>query len=307
MRKLPLALALLTGSALAAAAQAAPSFTTIDNPADPTFNQLLGITDKGEIVGYFGAGTVGHPNKGYEVKVNTTNFVALNAPGSVQTQDTGINAAGLITGFWSNTNLGMGDGNFGFISTPDGKNRVYIDVTDPLAATPPVVAQVLGINKSNTAVGFYNDANGMPQGFLYLVKSAQYQPLHVPGSTAAAATGINDNNVICGFYVNNAGHTVGFTKGAHTNGVVTTFKVPGALQTQLLGINNAGMAVGFYEDANQIDHGLVYNATNGTWTQIDAPGGVGGTVLNGVNNVGQSVGFYTDAAGNVNGLLVNGL
>src|SRR5690242_8617901 len=41
------------------------SFTTLDNPADPTFNQLLGFDNHGIIAGYFGSGAAGHPNKGY--------------------------------------------------------------------------------------------------------------------------------------------------------------------------------------------------------------------------------------------------
>lgn len=308
MHKLTLALALLAGSALTAA-HASPTFSTIDNPADPTFNQLLGITDAGDIVGYYGSGMqVGHPNKGYQTTVNNpTHFNPLNVPGSVQTQDTGINAAGLITGFWSDTNLGQGDNNFGFISMPTGKSRTYILVNNPGTGGAPLVTQVLGINKSDLAVGFYNDANGVSHAFTYAVQTAKYTTLGVPGATAAGATGINDNGIVCGFFMNQAQQVEGFTRAAGSSGVVTKFKVPGSNNTQLLGINNAGMAVGFYADANNIDHGIVYNAMTGAWTQIDAPGGTGGTVLNGLNNKGQAVGFYTDANGNVNGLLVNGL
>ena len=40
------------------------AFQTIDNSADPTFNQLLGINDADTIAGYFGSGMAGHPNKG---------------------------------------------------------------------------------------------------------------------------------------------------------------------------------------------------------------------------------------------------
>ena len=41
------------------------SFRTVDDAADPTFNQLLGINDDGVIAGYFGAGAQGHPNPGF--------------------------------------------------------------------------------------------------------------------------------------------------------------------------------------------------------------------------------------------------
>jgi len=40
-------------------------FKTLDDQADPTFNQLLGINNNGKIAGYFGSGASGHPNKGY--------------------------------------------------------------------------------------------------------------------------------------------------------------------------------------------------------------------------------------------------
>ena len=41
------------------------TFTTLDDQADPTFNQLLGINNDGKIAGYFGIGSNTHPNKGY--------------------------------------------------------------------------------------------------------------------------------------------------------------------------------------------------------------------------------------------------
>ena len=63
------ALLLAAAACLAASAASAQtfSFTTLDNPGDPTFNQLLGINDNGVIVGYFGSGAAGHPNVGYEI------------------------------------------------------------------------------------------------------------------------------------------------------------------------------------------------------------------------------------------------
>ncbi len=76
-----LAVALAAGAgayaSIPAVAQAAPAshhmaakstkyaFNTLNNQADPTFNQLLGINSHNVISGYFGAGTPGHPNKGY--------------------------------------------------------------------------------------------------------------------------------------------------------------------------------------------------------------------------------------------------
>src|ERR1700728_4521707 len=96
-------------------AQAANVFQDIVHPNDVTFNQELGINNSGEIAGYFGSGMlVGHPNKGYTTTPPYTSCTNENFPAAVQTQVTGINNIGTTVGFWSDTNLGSGDNNFGF-------------------------------------------------------------------------------------------------------------------------------------------------------------------------------------------------
>ncbi len=305
MRKFALAAILMAGTA--AAAHATPTFTTIDNPKDPTFNQLLGINDFGTIVGYFGSGMqTGHPNKGYLTKPPYSSFKAVNAPGSVQTQITGINNAGLVSGFWSNTNLGSGDANFAFLGVRFNHHYAFVSSIDPHTGGQPLVAQMLGVNKYDVGAGFWVDAAGHSHGYLYNFNTGSYTELSVPGAQQVAATGINDNGVVCGFIVTSKGVTEGFTQNA-SGGVVSLFEVPNSTNTQLLGINNSGVAVGFYADANNITHGIVYTPANGNWTQLDDPNGVDGTVINGLNNKGQAVGFYTDGTGNVNGMLIDGL
>jgi hypothetical protein len=78
---------------------------TMGDKRDPTFNQLLGINTKGQIAGYFGNGDVGagHPNQGYLLSppYNQGNFQDNNFPGSVQTQDIGVNDHGVLVGFWA--------------------------------------------------------------------------------------------------------------------------------------------------------------------------------------------------------------
>jgi hypothetical protein len=46
--------------AAASPAAASYSFTTLDDQADPTFNQLLGINSKNVIAGYYGTGATGN-------------------------------------------------------------------------------------------------------------------------------------------------------------------------------------------------------------------------------------------------------
>src|ERR1700761_8083140 len=110
-----------------APAQAAPrssahvhyTFKRIDNQNDPTFNQLLGINDKGKIAGYFGSGAQDHPNKGYTLTspYRQTSFRNQNFPGSKQTQVTGLNNTDIQVGFYSTMNTAsMSNNNFGFYS-----------------------------------------------------------------------------------------------------------------------------------------------------------------------------------------------
>ena len=299
-----LALAVLLSASAFAGTTPSPSFTTIDNPSDPTFNQLLGINDAGVIAGYFGSGAAGHPNQGYTIAPPYTTFKADIVPGSVQTQATGINNNGVTVGFWTTTNTGT-DADFGFIRLGKAPNFTYLNVNNPLVGSNPSVNQLQGINQSNIAVGFYNDATNAPHGYSYSVKTGLYTPVNVPGAVSDIAVGISNDGMICGFFTNVAGRTEGFVK--PQSGVsLTTFAVPGRAVTQWFGINDLGIVVGSYVGQDTFPHGVIYNLATGKVTYIDAPNGIMGTVLNGINNKGEIVGFYTDAAGNVHGLLVTG-
>ena len=297
------ALLLAAAACLAASAASAQtfSFTTLDNPGDPTFNQLLGINDNGVIVGYFGSGAAGHPNVGYEISPPYVSYSSNNQPGSVQTQATGINNAGLTTGFWSDTNLGSGDANFAFLRVPVGHNFTYVSTIDPATASVPRVSQALGVNNNNVVAGFFTDANGATHGFTYALGTGAYSALNIANSSSAM-TGVNDSGVTCGF-ITTANGTSGFTRNA-TGGVISRFRVPGSKNTQLFGINNAGVVVGDYIDANGLSHGLYYVPATGNWIRVDHPAGVEGTVINGLNNKNELVGFYTDAGGNTHGMIV---
>jgi hypothetical protein len=303
MRKLLLAAAAAGALASGAASAQTFSFTTLDNPGDPTFNQLLGINDSGTIAGYFGSGAKGHPNIGYEIAAPYTTYTPNMIPGSVQTQATGINNAGVTTEFWAPTNLGGGDANFGSLRSAVGKNFTYLSATDPLVTGSPTVDQALGVNNDNVVAGFYLDAKGNSHGYTFDPTTAAYTEIKINGTAQVGATGINDNGQVCGFLVTKNGATAGFVRSAN-GGVVTRFTVPGTKFTQLLGVNNEGVAVGFFMDKKGMTHGLYYMPATGAWTAVDDPNGAGGTVVNGVNNKNQLVGFYTDGVGNTHGMLV---
>jgi len=304
-RSILLATAAVVLGAASAHAQSL-TYQTIDNPAGPAFNQLLGINNTGTIAGYYGSGAAGQPNQGFSTKAPYAAFSSVNVPQSAQTQVTGLNNVGLSCGFFSNTNLGSGDANYGFIRTPARNHYEYLLVNDPAGTANPPVTQVLGVDNAGLAVGFYNDAAGNAHGFELSLRTGGFTPVTVAGTTSVAATAVNRTNLVAGFGVDLKGHTFGFEKQVSGHTAAVRFSAPGSTFTQFLGINDSGVAVGFYNDAAGLSHGLIYT-TAGTFTQVDAPTGAKGTALNGVNDAGQAVGFYTDANSVVHGLLVGGV
>ena len=273
-------------------------FTTLDNTADPTFNQLLGINDRGTIAGYFGSGTAGHPNQGYLLR--RSGYVSENYPGSVQTQVTGLNNSGVTVGFFSEqNNASQVNDNFGFLAR-DGH---FTQVNFPTASTAaPPVNQLLGVNDRGIAIGFYTDAQGVNHGYTYNIRTGEFTPVHAPGGGGLTAAAISDSGQLAGFYAAASGATDGFvTSGRH----FTDLAVPGAAQTMALGVNDSGEVVGAYTTGtgNSAEtHGFTWTR-HGGFVTADDPNGIGASTINGVNDHGVLVGFYTDSSGNTDGFL----
>ncbi len=270
------------------------AFKTVDDAADPTFNQLLGINDGGRVAGYFGSGAdAAHPNKGYVVTWAggmMPMFHNENFPGSTQTQVVGINDHNVTVGFFVNAN---GE-NFGFADR-DGH---FWKVWNPNTPRTNRFNQLLGVNDNDVAVGFYNDAKGNSHGYLYWLRTGKFRSIRLPWhADSVVATGINNRGDVSGFYTFNK-VTHGFIlAGGHF------FRLDFGSQknTQALGINNDDQVVGSFVDAKDAMHGFIWR--RGRVRQIDDPMGAGGTLVNGLNNRGQVVGFYMDKAGLTHGFL----
>jgi len=275
------------------------TFTTLDNQADPTFNQLLGINNNGVIAGYFGIGSAGHPNKGYLLNppYAQANYVNENFPGSVQTQVTGLNGIGDTAGFW----VGGGGSSHGFVEW----NGVFTSYNDPsMPKIKDSVTQILGINNSGIAVGFYNDAKGNAHAFELNQATGKFSPIIIPGGVSTTASAINNNGDVVGFSTDSAKNTTSWL--LTPSHQLTTYQFPGGSDTQALGISGNDVIVGSYLDGAGVMHGFTLTSPTGPvskWQSIDDPNGVGSTVVNGINGFGDLVGFYTDAAGNVDGML----
>jgi CHRD domain len=290
------------------AGDAAYSFTTLDNQADPTFNQLLGISNTGLIAGYFGSGAKGHPNKGYllQAPYGTGDYTSENFPGSKQTQVTGLNNRGVTVGFWSAQNTAsMSNDNFGFYA----RGGQFHQVSYPAGnVSRPPVNQLLGVSDHDVAVGFYTNAQGLNRGYEYNIGTRRFRRVLVPGipnlskKVTLTATAINNGGGVAGFYQVGGGNTIGFYLTGHH---AARLAYPGASMTQPFGVNDHGEVVGAYtlgSGSSATSHGFTWTAGHG-FTTVDDPSGIGSTVINGVNDHGDLVGFYTDKAGNTDGML----
>ena len=277
------------------------SFTTLDNPADSTFNQLLGFNNDGIIAGYFGSGAAGHPNKGYVLVRTRAGFKIMNEnfPGSTQTQVTGLNDRGVTVGFWSDMNTAnQQNDNFGFYWLNGRFHSVNFPTRDN--STPPV-NQLLGVNDQDVAVGFYNDANGNSHGYTFGIHGGWFHRVTINGASSVTAAAINNSDDVAGFFTNAKGAVDGFLHTA--KGRTYTLAYPGASMTQALGVNDFREVVGVYtvgSGNNAVTHGFTWTPERGFKT-VNDPQGAGGTTVNGVNDSGDIVGFYTDSAGNTDG------
>jgi len=289
-----------SASTLSASTATSYRFETLDNMHDVTFNQLLGINNEGVIAGYFGSGAAGHPNKGYVLlpPYGQANYVNENFPGSVQTQVTGLNNRGVTVGFWSNTNKGVGmDANFGWVNVNGHFRQADFPTGD---SASPVTDQLLGVNDSDIAVGFWVDGQGNNHGYEYNINTGRFSSVVDPQDKGASlqATAINDRGDIAGNYGSD-----GFllTHG----GQFISLSVPGASATMALGVNGGDEVVGTYmvgSGSSAQMHGFTWTRQHG-FSTVDDPQGMGTTTINGVNDHGQLVGFYVDSIGNTDGFL----
>lgn len=277
--------AVVLSLAVAPLALAGPTmynFLSVSSPGDPAFTQLLGINNSSTIAGYFGDGSV-VPNNGFTL-VLPGSYTPENFPGAAQTQVIGINGAGDTDGFYITGGVTHG---FTFI----GGSFATVDFANP----PSVLTQLLGLNNSNEAAGYWQDAAG--NQFAFTWKSGTgFTGLNslLPPTMMAQATGVNNAGLVSGFFVDGTG-THGFLLNGTTE---TTLNAPLANGfTQALGLNNRGQIVGTYTDAGGAMHGFVY--AGGVFTTVDDPSGVGTTIVNGINDLGQLVGFYVSGGNTI--------
>lgn len=271
------------------------AYSAVSQRTNRTFNELLGINDRGLIVGFTGSGKdARHPNRGFRLttvhpRFATAQFAfrAENFPRSLQTQAVGVNNAGVSVGFFVDAK----GANHGYVRSHGGRFRV---VDFPGTTSRPAVNQLLGINNAGIAVGFFNDRAGRSHSYLFNTRTHHFTLLRVPvHTTSLIATGINDRGQIVGFF--RAGkHIRSFILTTrHGRHRVTVLNFGNHTNTMALGINNFGVVVGSFADRHKVTRGFV--RVNAHLVRVLTAPGATSTVVNGVNNRGQIVGFLTDA------------
>ena len=270
------------------------NFTTLDDPNNPSYSELLGINNEKKICGFAGRGTPSSPATGFCLaEQGNAHFRAHNYPTALDTYVTSLNNTKAIAG-WYLSNFGP---TFGFI-LQHGVWTSYKDLK--LRKGHTNLTEILGINDAGLAVGFYTDDAGNNHGFELNSTVAKYHPIIPPGGVSVEATGINGKGDIVGLMTTGAGETKSFLlKG----GSFTLFSYPGSKNTQALAVNWQDQVVGSWVDSSGNTHAFLLTdpLSHPVWTSIDEPKAAGPTVLTSVEDHDYMVGYYVDSVGNTNG------
>ena len=276
------------------------TFTTIDDPADPTYNVLTGINNLDKLAGYYGDGSTSHPAHGYIVykPYGSQNFRREDYPTAKDTYITAINNRKALAGW--------------FVPPDNQKNWVYgcgekgglwTEYKDPaLRHGTSNITELLGLNDAGLAVGFYQDDKGINHGFELNQQTGKYHGIVPPGVISVQATGINGKGDIVGYGTVASGATVSWLlKG----GGFTIFSYPLSLDTKALSVNWQDQVVGKYVDPSGKTHGFILTdpLASQSWTKVDEPNAAGATVVTSIEDHRNFVGYYVDQAGNTNGFL----
>ena len=265
----------------------AQTYTSFD-PPNSISTQTSGITQAGEITGfYFDTSFVFH---GF-LRARNGSFTSFDAPGAgggsfLGTFPNSINQPGEIAGSWDDPNF-----THGFLRTAKGAIITF-------DATPTsIFTNVTSINQGGAITGYWADAGIFPFTNCFVrAHDGNITTFNPPGAITSNALAINNDGVIAGYYVDANFVFHGFLRAA--DGTFTTVDAPGAgtgffQGTAANAINPAGAITGVYTDTNGVSHGFV-RVANGTLTSFDPPNSQN-TYPGAINPAGEIAGYFCDS------------
>jgi hypothetical protein len=245
---LAIVVCLLNGVQAFAQSQASCTFSIFQlNDLQTT---VFGVNDYKTVVGE--ADFTSTPSQKGFVRYSGGVVSYYSAPNSAATRFTGRNDSGVSIGVYSSQNAS----NIakGFILS----GSTFTSIVHPNAVWGTTLT---GINKYNSIVGWYLDANEHPHGFKRYSNGSFRILQFNSGTVDTIPNGINDYGTIVGWY--NSQHGFIF----HNN-AWAMLDYPNSSPTELKGISNSGVIVGINHSTQQ---GVSFLYANGTFKIIKIP------------------------------------
>ncbi len=279
-------------------------------PTGAVASEVTAVAPTGEIVGYFQDASLAH--HGFS-RSPAGDITTIDVPGATETYVLGVNASGMLVGYFVGPSSGSGGGSGGggpgggdgtgggtgggpgsggpgsggtggmarhaFVRSSDGT----VMTIDPPTSTDPIA---VAVSDGGEATGYFFDVTASSVCFTW--QAGSFGTLSIPGAISIFPYAINASATVVGTYVDGAGVGHGFARGS--DGTTTTIDPPDAAYTQVSAIDASGSVAGTYQDASAVAHGFL-RSSSGTLTVVD-PTDSAGTSLTGLAASGQAVGYY---------------
>jgi len=258
--------------------QASCTFKVFQLPSD--LDQAYGVNDYGTVVGKALFPYPNPPEKGF-IRYSNGSVSYYLPPNAADAWFTWRNNSGTSIGVYTATNANTIAKGFML------NGSTFTSIVHPNAVWGTTLT---GINKYNSIVGWYLDANENPHGFKRSSNGSFRTLQYGAGVTDTIPNGINDYGTIVGWYNN----TYGFI--FHNDAWATLDWPKPTSGTELRGISNSGVIVGVSHDTQQ---GTSFLYANGMFKVISVPNSFL-TSVSGISPGGVIVGM-TNLNGNQSG------